>query len=110
MRGNGGPLDDGRDPAHPCRPRPGGGVRPGRRRLPAGGGLPVPAAASGAEVMSDKGLSRGQSVFMASLLLAGTALLAWAGYRAMYPRPHGPDHAAEAEADLARRGFKPLTG
>jgi len=60
--------------------------------------------------MSDRPLSRWQSVFLASLLLAGTALLAWAGYRAVHPPDREPDLAREAEADLARRGFKPLSG
>jgi peroxiredoxin len=58
--------------------------------------------------MTDNGLSRGQIAFMSALLLAGLGLLGWAGYRVMYP-PQGPDLVKQAEEDLERRGFKPLS-
>jgi peroxiredoxin len=48
-----------------------------------------------------------QFAFVGVLLLVGVALVAVAGYRAW--RPGKPDLAAQAEADLQRRGFQPLS-
>lgn len=62
---------------------------------------------------SRRGLSRGRLLFVGVLLLIGTGFLALAAYRAWNPNPPGrkaePDLAREAQEDLQRRGFKPLS-
>ena len=55
-------------------------------------------------------MPKGQMLFVAALLLAGTGLLAWAAYRSVRPPKPPRDLAAEAEADLKKRGFVPLSG
>ena len=56
-------------------------------------------------------LPRGQLVFVCVLLLVGVGFLALAGYRAFNPPPARtePDLALEAENDLEKRGYKPLS-
>ncbi len=60
--------------------------------------------------MSENTHTRQTHFILAALLLAAAGLLGWAGYRALYPPDRGPDLAKEAEADLRRRGFTPLSG
>ena len=55
-------------------------------------------------------MTKGQMAFVAVLLAAGTALLAWAAFRAAAPAAAPLDLARGAEADLEKRGFKPLSG
>lgn len=56
-------------------------------------------------------LPRGQLVFVCVLLLVGVGFLALAGYRAFNPPPAKaePDLAQEAEKDLEKRGYEPLS-
>jgi peroxiredoxin len=54
-----------------------------------------------------------QLALVAVLLLAGVGLIGVAAYRTVWPsKPPAPpiDLAAEAEADLEKRGYKPLSG
>ena len=62
-------------------------------------------------VPTPAGLPRGQLVFVCVLMLVGVGFLGLSAYRAFNPPPAraGIDLAQEAEDDLERRGYKPLS-